>query len=442
MPSSISVFGLGYVGAVTSVCLAHKGNRVVGVDLNPFKVSQLKSGRTPIVEARVEEMAAEANRAQLLDATTEVHAAISNTNLSFICVGTPSRQNGKLDLSGVERVCAQIGAALKQKNSFHLIALRSTVLPGTTEQVVIPALEEASGKKAGTGFDVCFHPEFLREGTAVSDFFNPPFTVLGCNNREHLAPLRELYHWVSTKIYETAPGSAEMVKYVCNAFHGLKVSFANEVGTLCKAMGVDTEAVSQIFASDTQLNISPAYLKPGFAFGGSCLPKDLRGITYRAKELDLRLPLFESIMPSNTEHLDRAAEAILRKGKKKIGLLGLSFKPGTDDLRESSLVRLVKRMLGEGCQCKIYDQDVVLGRILGSNRDFIEDTIPHIGSLLTQKAEEVIEFADVLIIGTKSIAAEKILKHLRPQTFVFDLVHLEKDHRLMGHGAYEGICWN
>jgi GDP-mannose 6-dehydrogenase len=438
---SISVFGLGYVGAVSSVCLAHKGNRVIGVDLNPLKVQQLDAGRTPIVEAHVEEMATAANKACLLHATTDAQKAVEETDISFICVGTPSQRNGKLDLRGVEHVCNDIGAALKCKKAFHLIALRSTVLPGTTESIVIPALEAASGKRAGTDFGVCFHPEFLREGTAVSDFFAPPFTILGSSNPEHLAPLRELYHWATSKIYETSPSTAEMVKYVCNSFHGLKVSFANEIGTLCKSMSVDTEVVTQIFTSDTQLNISAAYLKPGFAFGGSCLPKDLRAINYRAKELDLRLPLLESIMPSNNEHIERAVEAVLRTNKKKVGLLGLSFKPGTDDLRESSLVNLVKRLLGEGCQCRIFDEDVVLGRILGSNRQFIEDTIPHIGSLLSHDLREVVESAEVLLIGTKAIPAEKLNLLLRRGTIVIDLVHLEKSRRLMGSGSYEGICW-
>jgi GDP-mannose 6-dehydrogenase len=386
-------------------------------------------------------MAAEANKACRLHATSDAVAAVAETEISFICVGTPSQRNGKLDLSGVQRVCSDIGAALKKKNQFHLIALRSTVLPGTTETVVIPALEAASGKRAGVDFAVCFHPEFLREGTAVADFFAPPFTVLGGFNPEHLAPLRELYHWATSKVYETSPSTAEMVKYVCNAFHGLKVSFANEVGTLCKGMGVDTDVVTQIFTSDTQLNISPAYLKPGFAFGGSCLPKDLRAITYRAKELDLRLPLMESIMPSNNEHVERAVEAVLRTNKKKVGLLGLSFKPGTDDLRESSLVNLVKRILGEGCQCRIYDEDVVLGRILGSNRQFIEDTIPHIGSLLSRDLKEVVEGAEVLLIGTKAVPADKLAAYLKPGTIVIDLVHLEKSRRLAGHAPYEGICW-
>ncbi len=441
MSRSISVFGLGYVGAVTAVCLAHKGNSVVGVDLNPSKVKQLEDGRTPIVEARVEEMAAEAKKGGRLRATTDAVAAIAETDISFICVGTPSQRNGKLDLRGVERVCTDIGTALKLKESFHVIALRSTVLPGTTDNLVIPALQAASGKRAGHDFAVCFHPEFLREGTAVSDFLAPPFTIFGGGNLNHLAPLRDLYQWATSKIYETSSSTAEMVKYVCNAFHGLKVSFANEVGSLCKALGTDTEVVTQIFTSDNQLNISPAYLKPGFAFGGSCLPKDLRAIIYRAKELDLHLPLLDSIMPSNNEHVERAVEAGLRTYKKKGGLLGLSFKAGTDDLRESSLVSLVKRLLGEGCQCRIFDEDVVLGRILGSNRQFIEETIPHIGSLLSNDLREVVERAEVLLIGTKAVSREKLGQFLRPETLVIDLVNLDKTQRITGHALYEGICW-
>src|SRR6266849_6953335 len=272
MPQSVSVFGLGYVGSVTATCLAYKGSRVLGVDVSPAKVRMLDSGRSPVVEARLDELAAECNQACRLHATTDAARAVLESELSFICVGTPSLRNGKLDLRGVERVCQDIGTALKLKESFHVIALRSTVLPGTTDNLVIPALQAASGKRAGHDFAVCFHPEFLREGTAVSDFLAPPFTIFGGGNLNHLAPLRDLYQWATSKIYETSPSTAEMVKYVCNAFHGLKVSFANEVGSLCKALGTDTEVVTQIFTSDNQLNISPAYLKPGFAFGGSCLP--------------------------------------------------------------------------------------------------------------------------------------------------------------------------
>ena len=437
---SVSIFGLGYVGSVTATCFAHKGNRVIGVDPNPIKVEALNSGRSPIVEAHMDELVKEARCSGRLHATLDACAAVRDTDLSFLCVGTPGLRNGKLDLSGIERVCQQIGQALRLKNAFHWVVVRSTVLPGTTESAVIPALEAASGKRAGVDFGVCFHPEFLREASAVADFFEPPFTILGAPEPSDLTPLRELYDWVPSPIYETSVTTAEIVKYVCNAFHALKVSFANEVGALSKCLSADTETVTKIFLSDTHLNISPAYLKPGFAFGGSCLPKDLRALVYRSKELDLRLPLLESILPSNAEHIERAVEAVLRTNKKKIGILGLSFKAGTDDLRESPLVLLVKRLLGEGCQCRIWDENVVLGRVLGSNRQYIEESIPHIGSLLCTDLREVVETAEVLLIGTQ-VPAEKVSAYLRPGTIVIDLVHLEKACRLKSENPYEGICW-
>ncbi len=441
MARSVSVFGLGYVGSVTAACLAHKGSRVLGVDVNPAKVEILDSGRSPILEPGLREIVENSNRSCRLHATTDVSAAILQTEISFISVGTPSQRNGKLDLSGIERVCTEIGEALRKKEAFHWVVLRSTVLPGTTESVAVPALEKASGKKAGHDFAVCFVPEFLREGSAVNDFFEPPFTILGGADSAELAALRELFAWSSAPLYETKPATAEMIKYVCNAFHALKVGFINEVGTLCKDLGVDTEAVAKIFVSDTHLNISPAYLKPGFAFGGSCLPKDLRALTYRAKELDLRLPLLESLMPSNTEHIERAVESVMRSGKRKVGMLGLSFKPGTDDLRESPLVHLVKRLLGEGCQIQIWDQNVTLGQLIGSNRQFIQEVIPHVGSLLCESAQEVIENADVVVLGTKAIDKDELASRLKPGQVLIDLVNLEKSKRYDGREGYEGICW-
>lgn len=441
MARSISVFGLGYVGSVSAACFAHKGNHVVGVDLNSSKVEALNAGRSPIVEAGLAEIVSECHKACRLHAITDTRAAVLQTDISLLCVGTPSKRNGKLDLSGVERVCEQIGEALKEKKGFHWVVLRSTVLPGTTEGVVVPTLEKASGKKANRDFGVCFHPEFLREGTAVSDFFEPPFTVIGSFEGISVQPIRELYSWAPENIFETTAATAEMVKYVCNAFHAIKVGFANEIGTLCREMRLDTEAVTEIFLTDTRLNISAAYLRPGFAFGGSCLPKDLRALAYRSKELDLRLPLLEAIMPSNVAHIERAVEAILRTNKRKIAVLGLSFKAGTDDLRESPLVHLVKRLLGEGCECKIWDENVALGRLIGSNRQFIEDTIPHVGSLLCPKLEEVVEGAEVVVIGTKLKDLDKLLRSLRSDALVLDLVHFFKKERLRDHQPYEGICW-
>src|SRR6266496_1903100 len=379
MSRSISVFGLGYVGTVTAACLAHKGNQVLGVDLSRSKVEALDAGQSPIVEPRVTELIAECNRACRLHATSDAEAAVLKTEISFLCVGTPSLRNGKLDLGHIEPVCREIGRALQKKSSFHLVVLRSTVLPGTAETIVVPTLEKASAKK--------------------------------------------------------------MVKYVCNAWHAVKVAFANEFGTLAKELGVDAEAVVEIFTADNKLNISPSYLKPGFAFGGSCLPKDVRAMNYRAKELDLRLPLFEAILPSNELHLQRAVEMVLNTGKKKIAMLGLSFKAATDDLRESPQVQLVKRLLGEGRQIQIWDDNVSLGRLIGSNRQYIEDVIPHIGSLLSSNLEQVLENAEVVIVGTRGIDRDALRASLKPQQIVIDLVNLEKSRRPDEQAFYKGICW-
>jgi len=438
---SISVFGLGYVGSVTAACFAHQGHRLVGVDVNPAKVQMVQSGRSPILEARMDELVAEGHKACRLRATTDGASAVVDTEISFACVGTPSQRNGKLDLSHIEHVCREIGEGLARKEGHHLVAVRSTVLPGTTESVVIPALENASGKQAGAGFAVCYNPEFMREGSAVADFLDPAYTVLGATYPDHLAPIRELYEQAPGQRFETSLAVAEMVKYVSNAFHALKVGFANEVGTLCKQLGVDTQAVTEIFTADTRLNISAAYLAPGFAFGGSCLPKDLRALGYRAKELDLRLPLLEAILSSNQEHLERAVNIVLRTQKKHVGVLGLSFKAGTDDLRESPQVQLIKRLLGEGCQIRVWDRDVSLGRLAGSNRQFIEEVIPHIGLLLATSFKEVVDHSEVVVIGSRGISIDELTRHLHPGHVVVDLVNLEKTRRLADVAHYEGICW-
>lgn len=441
MGLSVSIFGLGYVGSVSAACFASMGHKVIGVDLSRAKVETMDSGRTPIIEARMNEMVAEAHRAGLLCATTEATAAVLNSEVSFVCVGTPSLKNGKLDLSHIEHVAKEIGGAIRQKESPHVFVLRSTVLAGTTEAVVLPILEEESGKKCGEGFTVCYNPEFMREGSAVADFLNPPYTILGASDTHHLAPLRELYKNTPGTIYETTIPVAEMVKYFSNCYHAVKVGFANEMGTMCKHLGVDAEAVTKIFTSDTKLNISPAYLSPGFAFGGSCLPKDLRAITYKAKELDLKLPLLESLMPSNAEHVDRAVEMVLSTGKKKIAHLGLSFKAGTDDLRESPQVQLIKRLMGEGLDVKVWDEDVSLGRLAGSNRQYIEEVIPHIGSVLSADLESVLSTAEVVILGNKSASKDQLAQYLRPEQIVIDLIHLNKTRRPEGARTYEGICW-
>jgi GDP-mannose 6-dehydrogenase len=417
------------------------GHNVIGVDVNRAKVEAMDSGRTPIIEARMAELVAEAKRAGLLRATTDPTAAVLNSEVSFVCVGTPSLKNGKLDLGHIEHVAREIGAAIRQKTSPHVFVLRSTVLAGTTEAVVVPILEKESGKKCGQDFTVCYNPEFMREGSAVADFLNPPYTILGASDTRHLAPLRELYKNTPGTVYETTIPVAEMVKYFSNCYHALKVGFANEMGTMCKHLGVDAQAVTKIFTSDTKLNISPAYLSPGFAFGGSCLPKDLRAIAYKAKELDLKLPLLESLMPSNAEHVDRAVEMVMSTGKKKIAQLGLSFKAGTDDLRESPQVQLIKRLMGEGLEVKVWDEDVSMGRIAGANRQYIEEVIPHIGSVLSADLEGVLRTAEVVILGNKSASKDQLAKYLRPEQIVIDLIHLDKTRRPEGGWTYEGICW-
>ncbi len=441
MGLSVSIFGLGYVGSVSAACFASRGHKVIGVDVSRAKAEMLNAGRTPIVEARMSEMVADGHRAGLLRATTDAAEGVLNSDVSFVCVGTPSLKNGKLDLSHIENVAREIGAAIRQKQSPHVFVLRSTVLAGTTESVVLPILEQASGKKCGQDFTVCYNPEFMREGSAVADFLNPPYTILGASDTRHLAPLRELYHETPGTFYETTIPVAEMVKYFSNCYHALKVGFANEMGTMCKHLGVDAHAVTRIFTSDSKLNISAAYLSPGFAFGGSCLPKDLRAITYKARELDLKLPLLEALMPSNAEHVDRAFEMVMNTGKKKIAQLGLSFKAGTDDLRESPQVQLIKRLMGEGLEVKIWDEDVSLGRLAGSNRQYIEDVIPHIGSVLSADLESVLRGAEVVILGNKSASKDQLAKYLRPGQIVIDLIHLDKTRRPEGVETYEGICW-
>jgi GDP-mannose 6-dehydrogenase len=416
----ISVFGLGYVGAVTAACFARAGHRVLGVDVNPHKVEMLESGRAPVLEPGLDQIITRARESSRLHGTTNHAFAVGESQISFVCVGTPSLPNGQLDLSIVRRTCEQIGTALRAKNDFHWVVLRSTVLPGTARSLVIPTLEAASGKRAGADFAVCVNPEFTREGSAVADF-SDSMTVLGADDPAHLQPLRELYRDISSHVLEASLEVAEMVKYVCNTFHALKVTFANEIGALCRHLDVDDQAVMKIFMADTKLNISPAYLTPGFAFGGSCLPKDVRALNYCAKQLDLNAPLLRAITPSNQAHLDRAVDAVLSTNRRSIAVLGLSFKPGTDDLRESPSVQLVKRLLSEGCQIRIWDREVSLGRLAGSNRQFIDQQIPHIGALLSSDLEGVIAAAELIVVVTNALNPEELLRLRRPGQIVIDL---------------------
>ena len=435
----ISVFGLGYVGCVSAACFAKEGHEVVGVDVNPTKVEIINSGRSPIVEAGIGELIAEVVAAGRLRATTDSAEGVAATDLSLICVGTPSRENGSLDLAYVKRVCQEIGAALEQKRERHTVVIRSTMLPGTIEGTVVPALEVYSGKQAGRDFGVCINPEFLREGTSLKDFYAPPFTLVGADDEETAALLRRLYARIDAPLYVTPVKAAEMVKYACNTFHALKVSFANEIGNVCKGLGIDSHEVMRVFCEDRKLNLSPYYLKPGFAFGGSCLPKDLRAINYKAKELDVEVPLLSSILPSNRRQVERAVEMVLRTGKKKIGVLGFSFKAGTDDLRESPMVTLIEALIGKGLQLAIFDRDVSLARLFGANKEYIEREIPHISQLMRAEIAEVLDASEVVIVGNKSEEFRQIEGRLRPDQVVIDLVRLF-DGRTSG-GGYEGICW-
>jgi len=438
--SSVSVFGLGYVGCVSSACFAREGHTVIGVDVNPTKVALVNSGRSTIVEEGIAELVASVVSSGRLTATTSVTQAVHATEISLVCVGTPSASNGALDLSYVERVCFEIGEALRDKTGFHTIVIRSTVLPGTVHGVATPALERGSGKTAGVDFGVCSNPEFLREGTSIKDFFDPPFTLIGADGSQAADAVKTLYAGLEAPVHVVAVRVAEMVKYACNCFHGLKVGFANEIGNICKALEVDSHEVMRIFCEDRKLNISAAYLKPGYAFGGSCLPKDLRAVTHKARELDIETPILRATLESNRRQIERAFTMIQKTGARRIGMLGMSFKPGTDDLRESPLVSLIELMVGKGMELAIYDRDVSEAQLIGANKDYIEGEIPHIWSLMRGSASEVIEYGDVVVVGN----ATGEIRALDVQTFsgkqIVDLA------RLFGRAPdgvrdYEGICW-
>ena len=434
----LSVFGIGYVGCVSAACFAKEGHEVIGVDVNPTKVAIINSGDSPIVEPGIGELIKEAVASGRLRAATNSSEAVQNSEISLVCVGTPGNQNGSLDLRYVSRVCEEIGAALRTKADRHVVVIRSTMLPGTIENVVIPVLEKASGKKVGDGFAVCINPEFLREGTSLKDFYGPPFTLIGADDPAAAATVRELYQGIDAPLYETAVNTAEMIKYVCNSFHALKVSFANEVGNICKALEIDSHAVMDIFCRDTKLNLSPYYLKPGFAFGGSCLPKDLRAINYKARELDVEVPLLGSILPSNRLQVEKAIEMVVATGKKRIGVLGFSFKAGTDDLRESPLVTVIETLIGKGYKLALYDRNVSLARLVGANREYIEREIPHISELMCSSIDEVWENSDVIVVGNKSDEFLQIESRSNSEKTVIDLVRLfEKT----SDENYRGICW-
>lgn len=435
----LSIFGLGYVGCVSAACFADRGHEVIGVDVNQLKVQIVNDGKSPIVEPGIAELIAQAVEQNKLRATTDANETVAATDVSLVCIGTPGNHNGSLDLSYIKRACQQIGEALAQKSRYHIVAMRSTMLPGTIEQTVIPTLEIFSGKQAGRDFGVAVNPEFLREGTSIYDFTHPPFTLIGADDEETSLPLQRLYAGTEAAMITVGIKEAEMVKYACNSFHALKVAFANEIGNVSKALGVDSHVVMDVFCKDTKLNLSPYYLKPGFAFGGSCLPKDIRAITYKAKELDVEVPLLNSILLSNRQQIDRAIDTVLRTGYKNVGVLGLSFKPGTDDLRESPMVTLIETLIGKGLKLTIYDRDVELARLFGANKQYIEREIPHISSLMNSDLSTVIEGSEVVIIGKKEDEFRVLADKLNNGRVIVDLVRLFEvaDARKQ----YKGICW-
>jgi GDP-mannose 6-dehydrogenase len=430
---------LGYVGTVSAGCLAHDGHEVVGVDSLPTKVDLINRGQSPIVEVDIGEIIAATARAGRLRATSDPVQAIRETELSFVCVGTPSQANGNLDLKYIRRICEQIGQALKTKTTRHTVVIRSTILPGTMRSIVIPTLEEFSGKKAGVDFGVCNNPEFLREGSAVKDFRSPPKTVIGELDKASGDMLTKLYEKLEAPLIRTDVESAEMVKYVDNSWHALKIGFANEIGNLCKSFGIDAHAVMNIFCQDRKLNISSAYLLPGFAFGGSCLPKDLRALSYQAKMHDLHLPILTSILPSNEMQITRGLQLIMEKGHTRVGVLGFSFKAGTDDLRESPMIEIIERLIGKGYDLRIYDKNVNIASLVGANRDFILNHIPHISKLMVGDIDAVLNHAQTVVIGTKDPDFKRVPEQLREGQLLVDFVRIIEGRS--ENGKYEGICW-
>lgn len=441
----VAIFGLGYVGCVSAACLARLGHEVIGVDVNSEKVAQVSAGRSPVLEEGLAELIAGAVQRGTLRATGDAASAVQSADVSLVCVGTPSLANGSLDSSIVESVCEQIGQGLRGGEPGHSVVVRSTLLPGMTHRAVRPCL--AAGLHAEpeeAGVTVAYNPEFLREGSALRDFFDPPFTVAGSDDAEGERVVRDLYRAVDAPLYSLKIAEAELVKYACNAFHALKITFANEIGHFSKASGVDPHKVMDVLVQDTKLNVSPAYLRPGFAFGGSCLPKDLRAILHAARQNDLELPLMRGVMASNSWQVQEALGLILRQRSRRIAVLGITFKAGTDDLRESPVVELVESLIGKGYELSIFDENVEWARLVGANRDFIEKAIPHITQLMVGSIDEAIANADVVVIGNGSPAFHEVRERATSKTIV-DLVRLPgsgtSDPSADGSPSYHGVCW-
>jgi GDP-mannose 6-dehydrogenase len=434
----INIYGLGYVGSVSAACLAADGHDVCGVDIDKGKVDYINSGSSPVREPGLPELIASVVQSGNLRAAV---TADDGADMSMVCVGTPSNENGSLCLDHLIRATEQIGEALATAKAYHLVCIRSTVLPGTIESVVIPKLEERSGKTAGRDFGVCMNPEFLREGSSIKDYRCPPFTIVGELDARSGDVLNELYASLPAPVFRTKLAVAEMVKYAGNVFHALKITFANEIGLIAKRLGIDGTEVLKVFCEDRKLNISPAYLQPGFAFGGSCLPKDLRALLYRAKELDLEPPVLRSILASNTNQIEEAYRMIRKTGKKRIAILGLSFKVGTDDLRESPTAELIEMLIGKGYDVAIYDEDVSLARLHGSNLRYIDQTIPHISRLMRVSLDGAIADSEVVVVAKRSSEIEERLTRMGNGHVVIDLVKSANPHGVENGQNYEGICW-
>jgi GDP-mannose 6-dehydrogenase len=436
----VAIFGLGYVGCVSAGCLARLGHHVIGVDLNPGKVEALAAGESPIVEQGLPELLREMRDAGRLTATTEHAKAVAESDLSVICVGTPSADDGRLDLSHVQRVSGSIAEALRAASKYHVVVLRSTVLPGTVEEDFLPALKVGSGKEPGRDFGVAYNPEFLREGSALSDFVHPPYTVVAATDPRTEKAVQELYAGIDAPFITTPFRTAEMLKYVNNTFHALKVAFANEVGNVCKSVGIDSHEVMEIFCRDTKLNISPIYLRPGFAFGGSCLPKDLRALTDLARRRNLESPLLTAVIESNQNQIETALKLIERTRKKRIGILGLTFKAGTDDIRESPIVKVVEALVGRGMQVKVHDENIDIDRMVGTNRTYLESYIPYLDTILCQSVREVVEDSEVVVVATGAPSHRAVVDHLKPDQILIDLVRVVPNGQLPAD-RYIGICW-
>lgn len=436
----IGIFGLGYVGCVTAACLASDGHEVMGVDVNPLKVQMLNDGQSPIIEPGLDALITEGIKNGRLKASNAHTDVVLHSDVSLICVGTPSNDNGSLKLDYVEKVCREIGEALAQKQEYHVVVVRSTVLPGTVEEKLIPILEKASGKKAGVDFGVCMNPEFLRESSAIRDYYTPALIMIGEIDKRSGDVVQSIYECVKAPLTRSTIRTAEMVKYTCNAFHALKIVFGNEIGILAKANGVDGQEIMDIICQDKQLNISTTYLRPGFAFGGSCLPKDLRAIMYRAKELDLECPTLGALLPSNHNHVQMSIKMIEKTRKRNIGVLGLSFKAGTDDTRESPIIALIETLMGRGYHVRIFDEKIQLARLIGANKSYLEKELPHITSQMCSTIEELVDQSEVLVIANGSPEFKRVPQIMRDDQVLIDLVGIAKEAGELD-GRYQGICW-